>query len=196
MTKNVVTVPPNTSIHQISKLVTSTGHLGYPVIKNGELVEIVTYSDVLKVPLKEADKITVEEVMSKDLITATPNESLDVALHKMTTYNIGRLPIVDPENPRKLIGILTKGDMIKGHELAKHEGVAGRPVDILDTIKVEEVMRRDVVAVESDMGIAELANIMSKYLYQGYPVLEHGKLIGMVTFDQLIKAFMQKSKTR
>ena len=187
MSKSVVTVSPDTTIKELSKLVASTGHLGYPVVKDGRLVGMVTHRDVLRIPWSETSKIKVEQVMSRGLVTATPNESLASALRRMDEHGVGRLPVVKREDPKKLIGILTRRDLIKGHEMAKHEGLVEFRRDVLDKVKVEEIMRRDVIAVDSDMKIAELMGLMTKYTYQGYPVIEEGKLVGIITFDEIIK---------
>lgn len=119
MTKDVVIVTPETTIRKVSELISSTGHLGFPVVKNNELVGIVTYADIVKVPPERGEETLVKEVMTENVIVTTPRETLCNALQKMNTYGHGHLPVVDPENPRKLLGILTKKDIIKGHEIIR-----------------------------------------------------------------------------
>lgn len=121
-TKKVDTLSPKSSVKEIAKLVLTKGHLGYPVVEDGKLVGIVVYSDLLKVPVAEADTKKVGEIMTRKLQVAYPHEDLASALHKMQTYGVGRLPVVDPHDPAKLLGILTRSDIIKGHEELRHKG--------------------------------------------------------------------------
>ena len=119
MTKDVLTVNPETRVMEVSRLISQTGHLTYPVLKEGKLIGIVSYPDTLKVPREETEAIKVEEIMSKKVIVTYPNEVLDDALHKMDESGHGHLPVVQPDKPDQIIGILTKRDLIRGHEIAK-----------------------------------------------------------------------------
>ena len=49
------------------------------------------------------------------LIVARPGDSLEEALKKLLDRNIGRLPVVDDSNPTKLLGLVTKLDIVKAH---------------------------------------------------------------------------------
>lgn len=126
MTDKVVTVSPSTSVREFGKLLRSEGHLAYPVLKNGQLVGIVSLRDYLRVPDDEIDKKKVEDTMSTKLLTLTPEERLDTALHMIDESGYGHLPVVDLQDPKKLVGILTKRDIIKGHELARHRSNESR----------------------------------------------------------------------
>jgi CIC family chloride channel protein len=119
MTKDVLTINPETKVMEVSRLISQTGHLTYPVLKEGKLIGIVSYSDTLKVPREETAAVKVEEIMSTKVIVTYPNEVLDDALHKMDESGHGHLPVVHPDNPDQIMGILTKRDLIRGHEIAK-----------------------------------------------------------------------------
>ncbi|MFQ5712352.1 MAG: chloride channel protein, partial [Candidatus Geothermarchaeales archaeon] len=190
MTKNVVTLSPSDSARELSRLASSTGHLGFPVVEEGRLVGIATYRDALRVAPDRAEEVRVGEIMSTKLLATTPHESLDVVLRKMNQSGYGHLPVVDPQDPKKLVGIVSKRDLIAGHEKARHLILTRGKGGILDRVKVEEVMRRDIVMVESDYTLAEFAGIAGKYLYRGYPVVENGELIGTVTIEKLIRAMV------
>ena len=187
MTKKVVTVTTKTPLIEVSKLVGSTGHIGYPVIDKGKIVGIVSYSDILKVPAEKSSEMKVKDVMSDRIITAFPQESLDFALRKMDEYGIGRLPVVDPKDPQKIVGILSKRDLIKGHELAKHEGLAELHREMLDLVKVKEVMRSDIIPIDGDLTIKEFLKHMTRYPHRSHPVLDEGKLIGILNIDKVLR---------
>ncbi|MCP8309774.1 MAG: CBS domain-containing protein, partial [archaeon] len=54
--------------------------------------------------------------MSKNVIVTYPDESLYQAFEKMVGHEIGRLPVVDRSDPKKLIGIITRGDIGSTYE--------------------------------------------------------------------------------
>ena len=115
MNKDVITTTPDKSVHLVLDLIRTYGHTGYPVVKNQELVGIVTFEDAEKTPSDEREERTVGEIMTEKLITATPEETLEIAHHKLIEHHIGRLLVVSKDNPTMLLGILTRSDIIRMH---------------------------------------------------------------------------------
>ena len=111
MQTNIVTVKPTQTVDDVMKLIRKTGHMGYPVVGK-KLVGIVTFSDLQKVPVEKRKETKVEEVMTKDLVVVTPEETLESALRKLIERDIGRLPVVVGD---KLVGILTRTDIIRAY---------------------------------------------------------------------------------
>jgi CIC family chloride channel protein len=112
MTKKVITVNTDTCLAEVAKAMTENGIKGMPVVDGtGKLIGVVTLTDILKVDEDQREKKTVGEVMTKELVVIDPNENLYVAFQKMTGNQIGRLPVVDPADNRKLIGLITRGDI-------------------------------------------------------------------------------------
>lgn len=88
----------------------------------GELAGIVTRADILRV-LQEgrvADKLTVREAASPDVVVAYPEDTLHEAIAKMLKRNIGRLAVVDPTNPRRVVGYIGRADILAAR-LRRHE---------------------------------------------------------------------------
>ncbi|MCS7130771.1 MAG: M50 family metallopeptidase [Archaeoglobaceae archaeon] len=110
MTKEVISVTPDTRIGEVIELMFKHKHLGYPVVKDGELVGIVTLKDIMN-----ADPNTrIEEVMSKELLTLSPKERAFEAFRIMSEKGIGRIPVVEDG---KLVGIVSRSDLMKIKEL-------------------------------------------------------------------------------
>ncbi|MCL2687308.1 MAG: CBS domain-containing protein [Methanobrevibacter sp.] len=110
MTKDVISVYPNTNNADVIKLMKETGHDGFPVINDEkQIVGIVTAFDLL---LKEWDEL-VEDIMSTDVVVAQQDMSINDASRVMFRQGISRLPIVNREG--KLNGIITNTDMIRSH---------------------------------------------------------------------------------
>ncbi len=113
MSKDVKTVEPDLSIQQvIDYAFKSYKHNGFPVVKNGELVGIITEEDIRKIPTERLDEKRVDDVMkpAKFLLTAKPGDNALDALIRMSKGNIGRLPVLDGD---KLVGIITRGDFAR-----------------------------------------------------------------------------------
>ena len=85
-----------------------TRHQGLIVLdKEGKLSGVITRGDLLRALDKmPSGEITVGEAGSHKLVVTYPDESLHEALAKMLRHNIGRLPVVERQNPRHAIGYL------------------------------------------------------------------------------------------
>ncbi len=121
MSKEIISIHPEDSLKVFSNDVDLTGHMTYPVLENNNLVGMIAYKDVLKVPTENLLNTYIKDIMSKNVVSITPKENLSEALLKMNSHGYGHLPVVDPENPAKLIGFISKGDIIKGHILKRSQ---------------------------------------------------------------------------
>jgi CIC family chloride channel protein len=112
MTNNVITTTLNSTLSEVAEIMAKNGIKGMPVLDDdGRLVGIVTVTDILQIHPDQRATKTASSVMMKELVTSTPNESLYTAFDKMTGNQIGRLPVVEQKDSRKLIGIITREDI-------------------------------------------------------------------------------------
>lgn len=111
----LVVVTPYQRVSEVLELIEKTGHMGFPVVMDGRLVGMVTFEDVERVPLEERDKKLVRDIMTRELIVTYPDETLEEALIKLVDKGIGRLPVVDRNDEKKLLGIITRSDIMKAH---------------------------------------------------------------------------------
>ncbi len=112
MTRKVITTTPNSMISEVAEILSKNGIKGTPVLNDdGKLVGMITLTDILKLHPDQRPKTKVGSVMTKDLITVIPDDSLYTAFDKMTNNQIGRLAVVEPSNGTKLIGIITREDV-------------------------------------------------------------------------------------
>ncbi len=112
-------VSPETSLTELAHLFRTSHYHGFPVVDaEGNLVGIVTLSDVERALAQADGKKTAREIGSRDLITVTPDDTLEDAARLLAIYDIGRLPVVDPSNPRRLLGMLGRGDIVRAYARA------------------------------------------------------------------------------
>jgi CBS domain-containing protein len=61
------------------------------------------------------------DLIEREAITIYPWESCRTAAERMAQFRVGRLPVVDPDNPGRLVGILTRSDLLKPREMHVEE---------------------------------------------------------------------------
>jgi Zn-dependent protease/predicted transcriptional regulator len=108
MTTDVITVSPQLNISELIDLMFERKHMGYPVVDNGKLVGIVTFTDARQVPVNRRDEIMVGNIMRQDLVATSPHEDASDVITKMSQKKVGRIPVVDGE---LLVGIVTRNDL-------------------------------------------------------------------------------------
>jgi chloride channel protein, CIC family len=102
-----------------TKVFAQTHHHGLPVVnESGELVGILTVQDIDRVQSEGQALQTIGEVCSRELLTTYPDETIGVALRRMSTRDIGRLPVVARDNRRKLLGVLRRTDLVRAYDIA------------------------------------------------------------------------------
>jgi Zn-dependent protease/CBS domain-containing protein len=109
------TISPDESVATLSKRMVSESHTSYPVVSNDNLVGLVTLSDTTDVREEEREAYTVEDVMSGDLRTITPDRDAVDALNEMQQHSVGRLPVVDEQND--LVGLISRSDVMTAFEI-------------------------------------------------------------------------------
>ena len=107
------TIPSGTSIAELAERIAKhdpavTRHQGLIVVDaDGSLEGIITRSDILRsLEQDPAGSMTVLEAGRRDVVVTYPDEILHEASAKMLRHKIGRLPVVDRGNPRKIVGYI------------------------------------------------------------------------------------------
>jgi CIC family chloride channel protein len=127
MSRDVVTLPTTMTLQEALNLLFLSDahpkHQGYPVVDPaGKLVGIVTRSDLAHLSLTDGeDRKTLADLMSRKLVVAFPDESLRLATNRMLAAKVGRLPIVTRAQPDRLVGIVTRSDILKAQSLVLEE---------------------------------------------------------------------------
>jgi chloride channel protein, CIC family len=86
-------------------------HRGFPIVDGGTLVGILTQSDLAALKAQPWDDNTpLAKIMTRRVVTVTPQDPLTSVLHLLNHHQVSRLPVVDG---RKLVGIITRADIIR-----------------------------------------------------------------------------------
>jgi chloride channel protein, CIC family len=90
-------------------------HQGFPVVdRAGNLIGVVTRRNIYDHRRDPHD--TVEQIVSGVPIVVFPDNTLRDAADQMTRHEIGRLPVVERDRPRHIVGIITRSDLLAAHE--------------------------------------------------------------------------------
>ena len=191
-TKDVVSVPPTTTIMGAAKTMTKYGFRRLPIVDAGSrrLMGIVSSMDIIDFfgggerynlvknkyggNLLAAINEDVREIMEENVITISEDCSIKEALETLRERNVGALPIVNEEE--QLTGIVSEKDFVF---MASEE----EKFDIF----VYECMTRSVKTARPSMTIEEASKEMVKKGFRRLPVVENDVLIGILTASDIVR---------
>jgi len=137
-------------------------------------------------PVGRYNWMKVVDVMTKDPLTLTPNETIGQADELMNTNKIRQLPVVQGKD---LIGIVTDRDIRSF--LSGSVGVEARE-EALNT-KVREIMTTEPISVSSDDDLQEAIELMIDQRIGGIPVVDEAEgLVGIVTYVDVLRCFLNR----
>src|SRR5579863_722321 len=120
MDRGVVTIPATMTVADLSARIAAgdpalTGRQGIPIVdEGGELVGIITRSDLMRAMEAEGGReATVLAAGTRDLVVGYPDELIRDAVSRMLGHDIGRLPIVDRHDHRRLLGYLGRAGVMR-----------------------------------------------------------------------------------
>ncbi len=152
----------------------------------------------------------VKDVMSKDVITVTRDETLADLVSKLRKHNYHTLPVIDNEN--KVLGVVNSEDIMK--VFLPHNPVLEKllksthlynteeedilkmdlPEEMGTTVKVSDIMNIHVITIEEDETIADARRLMKLHNVQRVPVTKDNVLVGFITlFDIIIALFKERN---
>lgn len=116
----------------------------------------------------------VKDIMSRNVIKVHPQENVAVAARLLANHNIGVLPVCDREG--EVCGIVTDRDLVTRCMAANRTA---------EDTKVQDVMTGRIVSAASNMDASVAAYLMGREQVRRLPVIDNGKLCGMVSIGDL-----------
>ena len=143
---------------------------GLPVVKKGEVVGIITRSDLLR--NREEDQTAL--LMTRDPVVISPERSIVEASKLLIQHKIRRLPVVEG---KELVGLITVADIVRVAEGLNIEE------------SIEPYLEKETVVLWSEMPLPVAGSIMEFAAVEACPVIDTDlKLVGMISDRDLIKA--------
>ncbi|MGI8889962.1 MAG: chloride channel protein [Chthoniobacterales bacterium] len=127
MEKEVTTIASNMPLLELARRVSAHDPVysrrhAHPVVDDaGRLIGIITRGDLMRAVGTATDSTTVLEAASQSLVVTHPAETLHIAIHKLLLHDIGRLPVVDPQDSMQLVGYLSRAAILSARWKQLHE---------------------------------------------------------------------------
>ena len=115
------------------------------------------------------------DIMTRKVATIHPEASVQEAAQLLDQKRISGAPVVDPDG--KIIGIITEADIISKVD---REG-----------LRVADIMSHNVIAVDQETPVGEIAALLTERKIKRVPVVENGKLVGIVSRADIVHAVAQ-----
>jgi CBS domain-containing protein len=118
----------------------------------------------------------VRDLMTRQVVSVAPEESVEVAARTLTQYNVGILPVCDHRG--KICGLVTDRDLVTRCLAGGRSPAATR---------VADVMTAQVATAMPDMEVGVAAHMMGRLQVRRLPVVENGRLCGLVSLGDLAR---------
>ena len=131
----------------------------------------------------------VREIMAKNPVTLKSDETLDLAKDIMSLGRIRHFPVMAE---KKLVGIVSQRDLYRASFASVMAYGEKTQKDFLKTIVVKEVMSHPPQTITPEAPIKEAVRLMIDKKIGCLPVLESGKLVGLITETDLLKELLEE----
>ena len=136
---------------------------------------------------------SVTTIMTKNPVTLSPNDTVSAASHLFATMKIHHIPVLDGG---KLVGILSKSDFVFFKRGFNDDEIDKKLTDIrLNNYKVSSIMTTGLAKLDSTDRINVALDIFNINIFHALPVLENGRLIGIITTHDIIKSIVADNGT-
>lgn len=132
---------------------------------------------------KENMSLKVRDYMTTNLITFTPDQSIESVMQSLIKYRISGGPVVNAN--KELIGIISEGDCIKQISESRYYNMP------IQDQTIEKYMVKNVDTIDGNMNIFDAANKFLASKRRRFPIVENGQLVGQISQKDVLKAAME-----
>ena len=146
---------------------------------------------------------TVGDIMERDPVSVSPEDDVEKVIRLLREHELPGVPVVNEGG--RCVGIVTENDLVLRDEdsdlhLPHHLDIMGGVIFIESmkhfeervkkafASKVEDMMTADPITVAPDATVEEAARLISEHKHNRLPVVEHGRLVGVVTRVDVLDA--------
>ncbi|WP_405294976.1 CBS domain-containing protein [Algibacter sp. Ld11] len=130
----------------------------------------------------DSTPLKVSDYMTRDLITFTPNQTIESVMQKLIAHRISGGPVVNEKN--ELIGVISEGDCIKQISESRYYNMP------MQDKTIENHITMNVDTIDGNMNIFDAANKFLSAKRRRFPIVENGKLVGQISQKDVLKAAM------
>lgn len=142
---------------------------------------------------EQTAELRVRDVMSTDVTTIRRNDALSMADEVMKLGRVRHLPVVDDDDDKLVVGVVSQRDMFRG-ALAKALGYGAHAQDkVLGMLVVKEVMTDPAVTTTPDAPLVDAAARMLEAKIGCMPVVDGGRLVGILTEADFVRLAVRRA---
>ena len=132
----------------------------------------------------------ISEIMTKNVVTLKNEDTLEYAERMFKTHNIRHIPVV---KDKAIVGMLSYTDLMR-ISFADAVDDDEHTVDtvVYNMFSIEQVMASNVVSVTSTNTVKDVAQLLSRREFHALPVVDDGKLVGIVTTTDLMNFLIEQ----
>ena len=129
---------------------------------------------------EEQIPLRVRDYMTKELITFSPEQSVEEVIEMLIRHKISGGPVVNDKF--ELVGIISEGDCIRHVSESRYHNLPS------ENRNVEQHMAKDVETIDGDMNIFDAANKFLNDRRRRFPIVDNGVLVGQISQKDILKA--------
>lgn len=130
----------------------------------------------------------IADIMTRKLITVSPELSIGELQPMFKQFHIHHLLVVEDG---RLVGVISDRDVLRNVSPFVHTSAEEKKDSFTLTRKAHQIMSTKLVTVESKMGIRDACDQLLKGGVSLLPVVDHGKLVGVVSWKDILRYFIQ-----
>jgi len=200
--KRVQLIPEEMTFNQFREIFSAVEQQYFPVVdRDGNFTGIFSTNDVRGILFDEeiGNLVLMKDIANTDIIYLTPSDDLNEALRKFTIRNLNQIPVVRDDNPRQLLGMLDRREVIQAYNDRIKEIKAGMvaeeerrpPMELahLQSLLVKNAMTTNVETVLEDMPLERLKDFIFEKKFNSFPVVNPaGELVGIISLSDVVSA--------
>lgn len=206
MTETVITIYPEASITQAATLMLENGIHNVPVVKNGNIVGILTRTDFMRYVAENAGKMTtkIRNLMTEDVISVHRHHTINHVIDEMNKNEIARVIVKDDNGKpagyisRRSIALSlmtdSEGDIsTKNIKMVRRSSPGGQKIYRYVKempVTAEDIMVSPVISIDVNENISAAAKKMIDEGITGLPVSDGEDIVGMLSRTDIIRAIL------
>ncbi len=132
------------------------------------------------------DVLHVRDLMTREVLSVHPGDNLREVYDLMADHHVRHVMVVDEDGD--LAGLVSHRDLLRS-SIIEQELPLSMARDILEEVRVQEMMTREVATVEPDLALAEAARLMFEEKIGCLPVVEGTRLVGILTESDFVRHY-------
>jgi len=136
--------------------------------------------------------LCVRDLMTRSVVSAQPGDRVATIYDLMDERHIRHLTVVDEDGD--LVGVVSHRDLLRNALLERPDLARAAHREALRQVRVGEVMTSEVETIEPDRPAAEAAALLCEHRFGCLPVVEDGRLVGMLTEADFVRWFARQGE--